>query len=139
MLLMLEDDSDRIQRFQAAVRSIDPGLPLIIWRDAPSMIRDLESYLPQARLISLDHDLEPLEGGPSDPGTGLDVARHLAAMTPGCDVIIHSSNTTRSIWMSGEFELGGWRSQRVAPIGEDWIETHWRYVVAKLLKATRAS
>jgi hypothetical protein len=139
MLLMLEDDDERIQRFQAAVRSIDPTLPLVIWRDAPSLIRDLEAYLPRARLISLDHDLEPLEGGPSDPGSGLDVAKHLAALTPSCDVIIHSSNTTRSIWMSGEFELGGWRSCRVAPIGEDWIETHWRYVVGKLLRATRAS
>ncbi len=36
--------------------------------------------------------------------------------------------------MVGEFELGGWRYKRVAPIGDDWIEAYWRDVVRKLLK-----
>jgi hypothetical protein len=37
--------------------------------------------------------------------------------------------------MIGEFELGGGRYKRVAPIGEDWIESYWRVVVRKLLKS----
>jgi len=35
--------------------------------------------------------------------------------------------------MIGEFELGGWNYRRVAPIGDDWIESYWRAVVAELL------
>ena len=79
------------------------------------MIREVEPLLPSARLISLDHDLEPAEGETEDPGDGIDVARFLAARPPVCPVIVHSSNGTRSDWMIGEFELGGWTYKRVAP------------------------
>jgi hypothetical protein len=46
----------------------------------------------------------------------------------------HSSNRSSSDWMIGDLELGGWKYQRVAPIRDDWIESQWRAVVAKLLK-----
>ncbi len=134
MLLMLEDDSERIERFTAVLTVIAPSLPLVIWRSARKMLREVEPFLPSARLISLDHDLEPQEGDEEDPGDGIDVARFLAVRTPLCPVIVHSSNGTRSDWMMGEFELGGWEANRVAPIGEDWIEAYWRVVVRKLLK-----
>jgi hypothetical protein len=98
------------------------------------MIREVEPYLPAARLIPLDHDLEPAGGQAEDPGDGIDVARFLAERRPVCPVIIHSSNGRRSDWMMGEFELGGWRCKRVAPLGDDWIEAYWRAVVRKLLK-----
>lgn len=134
MLLMLEDDPDRIERFTAALRAIDPSLRLVIWRSAKKMVREIEPYLPSARLISLDHDLEPQEGDVEDPGDGIEVARFLAERPPPCPVIVHSSNGTRAEWMIGEFELGGWDFKRVAPIGEDWIEAYWRVVVRKLLR-----
>ena len=67
MLLMLEDNADRIERFTATLRSIDPELPLRVWRNAWTMIRELNVFLPAARLISLDHDLEPEDGGPTGP------------------------------------------------------------------------
>jgi len=134
MLLMLEDDPDRIERFTAALRAIDPSLRLVIWRSAKKMVREIEPYLPSARLISLDHDLEPQEGDVEDPGDGIEVARFLAERPPACPVIVHSSNGTRAEWMIGEFELGGWDFKRVAPIGEDWIEAYWRVVVRKLLR-----
>jgi hypothetical protein len=134
MLLMLEDDRDRIERFAETLAAIDPTLPLVTWRSAKQMIREVEGFLPSARLISLDHDLEPQEGDEEDPGDGIDVARFLAQRAPVCPVIIHSSNRTRSDWMIGEFELGGWDYKRVAPIGDDWIEAYWRVVVRKLLK-----
>jgi hypothetical protein len=134
MLLMLEDDRERIERFTAARKAIAPSMPLVVWRSATRMLREVESFLPTACLISLDHDLEPCEGETADPGDGIDVARFLAALPPVCPVIIHSSNRSRSDWMIGEFELGGWKCKRVAPIGDDWIEAHWRVVVAKLLK-----
>jgi hypothetical protein len=134
MLLMLEDDRERIVRFTEALKVVDPTLSLVIWRSARKMIREVEPFLPAARLISLDHDLEPQEGDDEDPGEGIEVARFLAGRTPACPVIVHTSNVTRSDWMIGEFELGGWRYRRVAPIGDDWIEAYWRVVVRKLLK-----
>ncbi len=132
MILMLEDDRDRIDRFTATLQVIAPTTPRIVWRSAPRMIRKVEPLLSSARLISLDHDLEPTEGE-DEPGDGIDVARFLASRPPACPVIVHSSNGTRSDWMIGEFELGGWRYRRVAPIGEDWIEAYWGSVVREIL------
>lgn len=133
MLLMLEDDRERIERFTETVRSIDPSLRLVIWRSARRMVREVEPFLASARLISLDHDLEPQDGDEEDPGDGIEVARFLAERTPVCPVIVHSSNGTRADWMVGEFELGGWDYKRVAPIGDDWIEAYWRVVAGRLL------
>jgi hypothetical protein len=134
MLLMLEDDGERIERFSAVLKVIAPAMPLVVWRSAKQMVREVAPFLSTARLISLDHDLEPLAGDEEDPGDGIEVARFLAERPPVCPVIIHSSNGTRSDWMVGELELGGWNYKRVAPIGDDWIEAYWRVVVAKLLK-----
>ncbi len=139
MLLMLEDNADRIRRFTEALRSIAPGLPLLVWRDAYRMSREVEARLPSARLISLDHDLEPEPGEPPDLGDGMVVAKTLALHPQPCPVIIHSSNGTRSTWMAGEFELAGWSYRRVAPIGERWIEEYWRLVVRDLLGASPSS
>jgi hypothetical protein len=36
--------------------------------------------------------------------------------------------------MIGEFELGGWKYRRVAPIGDDWIEEYWGRIVRRLIK-----
>src|SRR5438067_171623 len=120
MLLMLEDNAERVQRFTAALRAIAPELPLLIWRDAKVMIREVGPLLSSARLISLDHDLEPPDDGP-DPGDGLEVVKFLVAQPVLCPVILHSSNGERSRWMAGEFELAGWRHWRVVPLGDDWI------------------
>lgn len=136
MLLMLEDDAERIERFTATLGAIAPAMPLLVWRSAVRMIREVDAYLPAARLISLDHDLEPVEGD-EDPGDGIDVARYLAERRPVCPVIVHSSNGTRSDWMIGEFELGGWEYRRVAPLGDDWIESYWGSVVRDFLKRSK--
>lgn len=136
MLLMLEDDAERIERFTATLGAIAPAMPLLVWRSAVRMIREVDAYLPAARLISLDHDLEPVEGD-EDPGDGIDVARYLAERRPVCPVIVHSSNGTRSDWMIGEFELGGWEYRRVAPLGDDRIESYWGSVVRDFLKRSK--
>jgi hypothetical protein len=137
MLLMLEDDAERVGRFKATLKRIDPGLPLRVWRNAWTMIREVESCLPEARLISLDHDLDPEKGDPNDPGTGWDLVKFLAVLPATCPVIIHTSNRERSDWMCGELELGGWKYYRVAPIGDDWIEQHWRPIARRLLKVRK--
>jgi hypothetical protein len=133
MLLILEDNAKRIQRFTDALRGIDPNLPLLVWRDAHAMVREVGQHLPKAKLISLDHDLDPVEGG-TDPGDGLEVAEFLVAQPVACPVIIHSSNTERAQWMAGKFELAGWQCRQVAPLGDDWIEGVWCRLVKRLLK-----
>jgi hypothetical protein len=40
MLLMLEDNAERLERFAAVLQAIDPVLPLRVWRDAHAMIRE---------------------------------------------------------------------------------------------------
>ena len=97
------------------------------------MIREVDQYLHEARIISLDHDLYPPGGQSHDPGDGLDVAKHLASLVPCCPVIIHSSNADRAHMMQGEFELGGWSCRRVLPFGSDWIEKNWCWVVREML------
>ena len=133
MILMLEDDADRVRRFTKALRKVAPSMPLIIWRNAYRMAKEVEPYLASARLISLDHDLEPAPGDQSDLGDGLDVVKALVRFPQPCPAIIHSSNGTRSDWMAGEFELAGWSYLRVAPIGERWIEEYWRVVVRETI------
>jgi hypothetical protein len=78
VLLMLEDNPERLERFAAVLRALDPELPLRAWRDAHAMIREAGPLLPSAALISLDHDLEAEPSGP-DPGDGYLVAQWLVA------------------------------------------------------------
>ena len=132
-VLMLEDDAERLIRFRAAAERL--GLELVVWRDAHRMIAEVEAHLAAARLISLDHDLEP--EGDTDPGDGLDVAKHLANLRPVCPVIIHTSNGVRGDAMAGEFELACWRNHRVMPLGDDWIEVDWFRTVRRLLRPKR--
>jgi hypothetical protein len=134
MILLLEDNPDRLHRFAASLRAIDPALELRSWRSAHQMVREVARYLPAARLLSLDHDLEPWQGDDAEPGDGLDVVRFLVRQRQSCPVIIHSSNRERSDWMAGEFELAGWKYHRVAPLGDDWIEEHWMHVARRLLR-----
>ena len=46
MLLMLEDDNERIERFSAVLEVIAPSLPLMFWRSAEKMVREVEPFLP---------------------------------------------------------------------------------------------
>ena len=92
MILMLEDDADRIRRFTAAPRAIDPKLLLMVRRDAYRMSREVGDHLPAALPIAPDHDLEPRPDEPSDLGDGLVGAKALASYPRPCPVIIHSSN-----------------------------------------------
>jgi hypothetical protein len=133
MILLLEDNSERLERFGATLRQVAPAMRLVTWRSARVMVREVEGFLPSAALISLDHDLDPPADDADDPGDGLEVAKFLALRPPVCPVIVHTSNTERGLWMMGEFELAGWRHRRVAPIGDDWIERDWARVARRLL------
>jgi hypothetical protein len=127
---MLEDDVERLDRFEAVAAKL--GVELVSWADARAMIAEMGPVLHTAALISLDHDLMPIHD--IEPGDGLDVAKHLAALTPACPIIIHTSNRVRGDAMEGELELAGWTYHRVSPLGDDWIEIDWRRVVRRVLQ-----
>ena len=133
LILILEDNGDRIKNFQNAVKSLGANFPARIWFDAPTMIAELPSTLNQACLISLDHDLNPQPKVTADPGTGLEVAEFLAKHKPICPVIIHSTNYEKAWSMHNELCFADWQSERVGPIGEDWIEKLWMPKVKLLL------
>jgi hypothetical protein len=132
MILMLEDEADRLQRFTAVLSGFNLVPPLRTWRNAHAMIREAGPLLAAASLICLDHDLEP-EVGEFDPGDGYLVTKWLVSQPVVRPVIVHSSNAERALWMVGEFELADWQYWRVAPIGDDWIEVDWRHAVRRVL------
>ncbi len=136
MLLLLEDNTERLERFAAVLRAFDPELPHRVWRDAHVMIREAGPLLSSAALVSLDHDLD-VEPGAPDPGDGYLVAQWLVAQPVVRPVIIHTSNGERASWMAGAFDLAGWRHHRVAPVGDDWIEQDWRRLVRRLMSKRR--
>jgi hypothetical protein len=134
VVLMLEDDPERLARFHTSALRL--GVELVVWSNAHRMIAEIGLQLPTAKLISLDHDLEPEDS--SDPGDGLDVAKHIAKLSPMCPVIVHTSNGMRGDVMVGELELAGWVHHRVMPLGDDWIEVDWfRAARSAMRKATR--
>ena len=124
-ILLLEDNDERIAAFHTAAAAFGNGFELKVWRDAPSMVAESEEFFPTTALISLDHDLNPLPGATSDPGTGLDVAKFLAGCRPVCPVIVHSTNAERAHSMHDELRFADWIAERVGPMGTDWIETTW--------------
>jgi len=134
LILILEDNEDRIKNFQNAVASLGKDSSVQIWNDAPTMIAELPSVLNRACLISLDHDLNPQRNEAVDPGTGLEVAEFLAKYPPICPVLIHSTNYEKAWSMHNELRFGGWQVDRVGPIGDDWIQCLWLPKVRLLLK-----
>ena len=133
LILILEDNAERIENFQHAAKQI-PSRPVVkVWHDAQTMIDELKEFLPEVVLVSLDHDLNPQPGAEHDPGTGLEVAEFMAKLPPACPVILHSSNFERVWSMHNELTHAGWQVERVGPIGEDWIETSWLHKVRNLL------
>lgn len=133
---MLEDDPERLKRFTAVWRALRPDSEFRSWRNAYTMIDEASPLLPTATVISLDHDLEPDTAG-GDPGDGYLLTQWLVSQPIVRPVIIHTSNSPRALWMAGACDLANWRHYRVAPLGEDWIESDWRMVVCRLLKRPR--
>ena len=133
MILILEDNEDRVFQFRAAAAVVAPDLPVRVWRSAREMIADLVDGLEHASIISLDHDLNPPPGDADDPGTGYDVAKLLGELIPCCPVVIQTSNSERGTWMEGALSRGGWQLDRVYPFGDDWIPGRWAPLVRRRL------
>jgi hypothetical protein len=106
MVLFLKDDAERLEQFVATIRASDPELPICSRRDDQTMVREFGAQLQFAKLMSLDHDIEPESGAPN-PGDGLVVARFVASIPDVRPVMFHSSNAERACWTAGKFKLAG--------------------------------
>jgi len=138
-IILLEDDADRVRAFEAAVAELGEGCRLRAWRDANRMIAEIQEALPDAALISLDHDLTKEHPDSPDPGDGLQVAEFLGRLPRICPVILHTSNGDRVWSMHNEFRFGGWEAERVMPYGTEWIRESWLPLARKLLDESHAS
>lgn len=124
-IMILEDNEERIREFERAVGALGSQFKLRLWRDAPTMKAKCAELLADTCLISLDHDLAPLNNRSPDPGTGLEVAEFLSRHKPVCPVILHTSNHERRWSMHNEFRFASWNVEIVPPIGGDWIQNSW--------------
>ena len=122
---MLEDETDRLNRFASLLTTHLPDVQFNHWRTANSFIEGFRSASPSPTLICLDHDLFTESPDDPDPGDGRDVARFLAEHNPCCHIIIHSSNVPAAESMYFTLSDAGWDVERIAPIGADWIESFW--------------
>ncbi len=131
-ILILEDNQERRDGFIEVLKELAHGSEIIFWNNARVMIRELPAHLGNARLISLDHDLNEVPAS-EDAADGLLVAEFLARQTPVCPLVVHSSNYERSLSMVNELNYSGWQVERVGPVCADWITSLWRPVIAQLL------
>ncbi len=132
MLIMLEDDQERIARFKMVLAKT--GLPLACFRTAQGFIRQYLVQTNVPKLIALDHDLFTDNENDPDPGDGRDVAAFLAMQLPIAPILIHSTNAVAADSMLFTLADAGWNVDRIAPIGSDWIETYWFPVAMKMIR-----
>lgn len=134
LLLILDDDRARLRGFDAIVSRLGSAWSIRAWRDAPSMIAEIDALLGDAQLISLDHDLYKDAPTDPDPGSGRMIADLLAKREPVCPVIVHSTNTDAAWGMFNALTSGNWKVELVHHLNQPaWIEELWLPVAAKLL------
>jgi len=133
-LLILDDDRIRLRGFDNIVPRLGKEWVIKSWRDAPSMITELDLLLGEAQLISLDHDLYKDSPSDPDPGSGRMIADFLAKRAPVCPVIVHSTNTDAAWGMFNELKFGGWKVEMVHHLNHPtWIEELWLPIAANLI------
>lgn len=143
-ILILEDDAERRQVMSDCLADRFAQYGVAFFETAPAMIKYVNECDPDTLLlISLDHDLECVDGG--DPGTGRDVADCLAARSPTCPVIIHSTNAPAAVGMQTVLDDSGWETVRVAPydsvrwIGETWFQSARNAIVDDVGRRSKVS
>jgi len=142
LIAFLEDDERRQQAMRELLVTELADYAHIFFDNAPDLIHWLDDHLSDVSLLCLDHDLGPnriREGQTFDPGCGRDVADRVAARTPSCPVLIHSTNSYAVPGMISALERTGWRVERVVPYSDlDWVRQVW-IGAAKALLATPAT
>ncbi len=122
---MLEDDLERIARFRAVLTHHHPDATLDVSRTAPAFIARYSQLDALPDLICLDHDLFTDSPDDPDPGDGRDVAAFLVTQQPNAPALIHSTNAAAADSMLFSMRDHGWNVDRIAPLGDDWIESYW--------------
>lgn len=139
MVIILEDNAQRIAAMTAVLRELIPAARPVFFENARKMLAWLAEHLGEADLISLDHDLpfrRDEENRLIDCGTGREVADYLATLPPTCPVIVHSSNVECAAGMEFVLREAGWPCRRVHPrddlawIGDQWAEALRDYIRA---------
>lgn len=125
LILMLEDESERLERFASVLAKHGDTIEWRHWRIAPNFIAGYQSTDRKPALICLDHDLFVDKPDDPDPGDGRDVAEFMATQHPCCHVIIHSSNAHAADSMLFTLKEANWDVEKIAPLGDDWIESYW--------------
>lgn len=125
LVLMLEDETERLVRFKAVLAEHAISTELKHWRTAHAFIDGFRANDRVPDLICLDHDLFVDSPDDPDPGDGRDVAKFLAQQEPSCHIIIHSSNAPAADSMFFTLQDAGWDVEQIAPLGTDWIEAYW--------------
>jgi hypothetical protein len=138
LLLILDDDRNRLRGFDEIVPRLGSEWTIRAWRNAPSMLAEIDALLPGAQLISLDHDLYKDAPSDPDPGSGRVIANHLSRRSPACPVIVHSTNTDAAWGMFNELSSGKWKVELVHHTNQPaWIEELWLPVASKLVVSGR--
>jgi hypothetical protein len=129
-IAILEDDEQRV----AAMRGwLEDRLYMYehqIFSRADRMIEWLADQLKRVAVISLDHDLEPIDAisrlETDNPGTGRIVAEYLAMKAPQCPVVLHSTNRPAVQGMRQVLEDADWKVDTVLPYGDlAWVSELW--------------
>ena len=125
LILMLENEVERLERFHKVLDSVEHKVVLKHWRTVRDFVSGFEAERSKPDLICLDHDLFKWKFDEPEPGDGREVAEFLASQKPACHAIIHSSNAPAAQSMFFTLQEAGWDVERIAPLGQDWIETYW--------------
>ena len=134
LLLILDDDRNRLRGFDEIVPRLGSGWALRAWRNAPAMMAEIDALLAEAKLITLDHDLYKDSPSDPDPGSGRTIADLLSKREPVCPVIVHSTNTDAAWGMFNELTSGSWKAELVHHTNQPaWIEELWLPVAARLV------
>lgn len=137
LIVMLEDDHDRLTRFAAMLSGQPSGFRLLYWRTAHDFISNFATLQLTPELIALDHDLFVDNPGDPDPGDGRDVSTFLAKQKPISPILIHSSNSVAADSMLFALRDSGWTVERISPIGDDWIEVDWFPIAIEMIEFGR--
>jgi hypothetical protein len=120
LLLVPDDDRARLRGFEEIASRLGDDWIVKGWRDAPTMLAEIDRYLDAAGLISL--------------GSGRLVADYLCKRKPACPVIVHTTNTDAAWGMHNVLRSAGWTVELVHHLSQPkWIEEVWLPVAKRLV------
>lgn len=128
---ILEDDPRRRKAFSEVVLAL--RLKAQFFRSSHEMIAAIGESHPLPELISLDNDLNDVQG--HDMGEGLKVAEVLARLPPFAEVMIASTNAPAAQRMVDDLTHAGWPVARIQPHDDlAWVVEWQRWIQRALYR-----